>query len=102
MKLLRAACGVLAVFMMAACGDDDVDIREGPASGMLADSAVLAQMRDTFTVGRIIYDAPPDLSLASARQRRPDIFRPPTPAAAPAAPKPAPQRQDTTQRARQP
>jgi hypothetical protein len=103
MKLLRSAlrapaCCVLTVaFVLAACGDDDVDIREGPSSAMLADSAVLAQMRDTVTVGRIIYDPPPDLSLASARQRRPEIFRPPTPAA-PA----APQARDTTQRARRP
>jgi hypothetical protein len=100
MKLLRAACCVLTVFMMA-CGDDDVDIREGSSGEMLADSAVLAQMRDTFTVNRIIYDSAPDLSLASARQRRPDIFRPPTPPA-PAASKPATQPADTAQRARRP
>lgn len=86
----RARYVLTAALVMTACGDDDVDVREG-ASGMLADSAVLAQMRDTVTVGRIIYDAPPDLSLASARQRRPEIFRPP---AAPAAPASA--RKDTT------
>jgi hypothetical protein len=86
----RARCVLTAVLVMAACGDDDVDVREG-ASGMLADSAVLAQMRDTGTIGRIIYDAPPDLSLASAQQRRPEIFRPPAPPAAPAS-----ARKDTT------
>lgn len=89
MKLSRLALAVAAAVMLASCGDDDVDIREG-ASGMLADSAVLAAMRDTVTVNRIIYDAAPDLSLGSAQQRRPDIFRPP----APATPRPA--ARDTT------
>jgi hypothetical protein len=102
MKQLPAARCLLAMaFVLVACGDDDIDVREGPASGMLADSAVLAQMRDTFTVGRILYDAPPDLSLASARQRRPDIFRPPTPPASAASTRPT-QATDTTQRARRP
>jgi hypothetical protein len=101
MKHLRSAlrapaCRAISIMLaLSACGDDDVDVREGASSGMLADSAVLAQMRDTVTVGRIIYEAPPDLSLSSARQRRPDIFRPPTPAT------PPPQR-DTTKPARQP
>lgn len=89
MKLTRLALAVAAAVTLASCGDDDVDIREG-ASGMLADSAVLAAMRDTVTVNRIIYDAAPDLSLGSAQQRRPDIFRPP----APATPRPA--ARDTT------
>lgn len=107
MKLLRgsplgrARCALTVVLVMAACGDDDVDVREG-ASGMLADSAVLAQMRDTGTIGRILYDAPPDLSLASARQRRPEIFRPPTPAAPAATSKPATQPSDTTRRSQRP
>jgi hypothetical protein len=81
MKQLRATCCVLtAVLVVGACGDDDeAGIREG-ASGMLADSAVLAAMRDTGSVNRIIYDPAPDLSLASAQQRRPEIFRPPPPA----------------------
>jgi hypothetical protein len=98
--LCAACCALTALLVVSACGDDDVDIRERPASGMLADSAVLAQMRDTVTVGRVIYDPPPDLSLASARQRRPEIFRPPTPAGATA--KPAAQPTDTAQRARRP
>jgi hypothetical protein len=101
MKQPRGAWCVVALFTIAACGDDDVDIREGPSSEMLADSAVLAQMRDTFTVNRIIYDSAPDLSLASARQRRPEIFRPPTPAA-PAASKPPAQPTDISQRTRRP
>jgi hypothetical protein len=90
MKLCRRTLATVVAIALAACGDDDVDIREGTNSGMLADSAVLAQMRDTMTVNRIIYDPAPDLSLASAQQHRPDIFRPP---AAPAA-RPAPR--DTT------
>ena len=82
--LWAPACRALtAALVLTACGDDDVDVRER-ASGMLADSAVLAAMRSVDTAGRIIYDAPPDLSLASAQQRRPEIFRPPP--AAPAAP----------------
>lgn len=83
-----AALSIIAAIALVACGEDDVDIRQGPSTSMLADSAVLAQMRSVDTVGRIIYEPAPDLSLASARQRRPDIFRPPAPAATPrAAPK---------------
>jgi hypothetical protein len=83
MTQLRATCCVLtAVLLVGACGgDDEAGIREG-ASGMLADSAVLAAMRDTGSVNRMIYDPAPDLSLASAQQRRPEIFRPPAPAPA--------------------
>ena len=84
----RIAASLLAVLVITACGDDDAGMREGRASGMLADSAVLAQMRDTVTVNRIIYDPAPDLSLTSAQQRRPEIFRPPA--------APAPARRDTT------
>lgn len=85
MKLSQiAGLSIAAGFALVSCQDDDVDVRER-ASGMLADSAVLAAMRSVDTAGRIIYDAPPDLSLTSAQQRRPEIFRPPTPAA-PAAP----------------
>ncbi|HJU67188.1 MAG TPA: hypothetical protein VJ650_03000 [Gemmatimonadaceae bacterium] len=83
----RSWIAPIAIFatVVASCGgDDEAGMREGRASGMLADSAVLAAMRDTVTVNRIIYDPAPDLSLSSAQQRRPDIFRPPTPA--PAAP----------------
>jgi hypothetical protein len=82
MKLSRLApLAIAAVTAIAACGNDEAGIREGP-SGMLADSAVLAAMRDTGKVNRIIYDPAPDLSLASAQQRRPEIFRPPAPAPA--------------------
>lgn len=76
-----APLAIAAAIIVAACGDDEAGIREG-ASGMLADSAVLAAMRDTGNVNRIIYDPAPDLSLSSAQQRRPDIFRAPAPAAA--------------------
>ncbi len=82
MKLLRTAASALVALAMIACGDDEAGMREGPGSAMLADSAVLAQMRDTGRVNRLIYDPAPDLSLSSAQQRRPEIFRPP--AAAPA------------------
>ena len=95
-----AALAVLTLGMMAACGDDDVDVREGgeraTPSGMLADEAVLKEMRSSDSLGRVIYDPPPDLSLASAQQRRPEIFRA---AGAPARPA---SRDTTTRRARQP
>lgn len=88
MKLARiAALALVTATALGSCGDDDVDVREG-ASGMLADSAVLQAMRSSDSLGRIIYDPAPDLSLSSAQQRRPDIFRAPAaPAAKPAAPK---------------
>ena len=83
---------IVAIALVTSCGgDDDAGIREGGGSAMLADSAVLAAMRDTMTVNRIIYDPAPDLSLTSAQQRRPDIFRPPA-----AAPPRAPSSRDTT------
>lgn len=92
MRRLRvAAVAVLTLGALAACGDDDVDIREGERttpSGMLADEEVLKEMRSTDSGGRVIYDPPPDLSLASAQQRRPDIFRAPGAPAAPARPAP--------------
>jgi hypothetical protein len=97
MKLSRIAA-LAAVVALASCKDDDVDIREGP-SGMLADSTVLEAMRSTDSLGRIIYDPAADLSLTSAQQRRPDIFRPPAPAARPAAPRDT-AKADTTRRAR--
>jgi len=84
MMLSRIGVLAMASFALASCGDDDVDVSERP-SGMLADSAVLAAMRSSDTLGRVIYDPAPDLSLASAQQRRPEIFRPPGPAPAPAA-----------------
>jgi hypothetical protein len=103
MKLSPIAFAVMAVVALASCGDDEAGVREGP-SGMLADSTVLAAMRSVDTGGRIIYAAPPDLSLASARQRRPDIFRPPAPAAtaSKAAPKDTTKAEDATRRARRP
>jgi hypothetical protein len=92
MRRLRvAALAVLALGVLASCDDDDVDIREGERttpSGMLADEEVIKEMRSTDSGGRVIYDPPPDLSLASAQQRRPDIFRAPGAAAAPARPAP--------------
>ena len=81
----RSWIAAIAMAMLASCGgDNEAGMREGGGSAMLADSAVLAAMRDTVTVNRIIYDPAPDLSLASAQQRRPEIFRPPAPAPAPA------------------
>jgi hypothetical protein len=87
MKVSRtAALALVTVLALGSCKDDDVDIREG-ASGMLADSTVLQAMRSSDSLGRLVYDPAPDLSLASAQQRRPDIFRAPAPAVKPAAAK---------------
>ena len=95
----RLTVVTLAVFTLgvtAACGkDDDVDIRESERttpSGMLADEEVVKQMRSNDSGNRIIYAPPPDLSLSSAQQRRPDIFRAPGAPATPARPAP----RDTT------
>jgi hypothetical protein len=96
-----APFALMAVFALASCGDNEAGVRAGP-SGMLADSTVLAAMRSVDTGGRIIYAAPPDLSLASAQQRRPDIFRAPAPAAKAAAPKDSTKAEDATRRARRP
>lgn len=109
-RLTVATLTVLTLGVLASCGDDDVDIREGERttpSGMLADEEVIKQMRSTDSGGRIIYATPPDLSLSSARQRRPDIFRAPGAPGAPAAPaRPAPRDSTTaegaTARARNP
>lgn len=94
-----APFALIAAFALASCGDDEAGVREGP-SGMLADSTVLAAMRSSDSGGRIIYAPAPDLSLASARQRRPDIFRAPTPATKPAAPKDTTKAEDATRRPR--
>ena len=108
MRRLRvAALVVLALGVVASCGDDDVDIREGERttpSGMLADEEVLKQMRSTDSGGRVVYDPPPDLSLTSAQQRRPDIFRAPGAPAAPARPaqRDTATTRGTTQRTRNP
>jgi hypothetical protein len=91
MRRLRVAAVAMFTLGVVACGDDDVDIREGERttpSGMLADEEVLKEMRSTDSGGRVIYDPPPDLSLASAQQRRPDIFRAPGAPATPARPAP--------------
>ena len=102
MRLSRSAVLAAAVCAFASCGEDEVDVRERP-SGMLADSTVLAAMRSSDTLGRVIYDPAPDLSLASAQQRRPEIFRPPAaPAAATrAAPKDTTKAESATRQSRQ-
>jgi hypothetical protein len=95
----RLTVVILAVFTLGAtsgCGKgDDVDIRESERttpSGMLADEDVVKQMRSNDSGNRIIYAPPPDLSLASAQQRRPDLFRAPGIPTTPARPAP----RDTT------
>jgi hypothetical protein len=107
-RLTVAALAMLTFGFVSACGDDDdVDIREGErttSSAMLADEEVLKQMRSSDSGGRIIYAPPPDLSLTSAQQRRPDLFRPPGAPATPArsAPRDTTTTQGATARTRNP
>jgi hypothetical protein len=95
-RLTMVVLAVLTLGVTTACGNDgDVDIREGERttpSGMLADEEVVKQMRSNDSGNRIIYAPAPDLSLSSAQQRRPDIFRAPGAPATPA----RPARRDTT------
>lgn len=95
-RLTVVMLAVLTLGATSACGkDDDVDVREGERttpSGMLADEEVVKQMRSNDSGNRIIYAPAPDLSLSSAQQRRPDIFRAPGAPATPARPAP----RDTT------
>jgi len=94
MSVARSAATSAAIVLLAAavaCRDDDVGVREQTAgdslrAAALADEAVLKEMRSSDTAGRIIYDPPPDLSLASAQSRRPDIFKAPAPATKTATP----------------
>jgi hypothetical protein len=93
----RAATAAATVLVAAAfaCGDDEVGVRGQTAgdslrAAALADEAVLKELRSTDSGGRLVYDPPPDLSLASAQSRRPDIFKAPAApakAATPAAPR---------------
>lgn len=100
-RLTVATLAVFTLGVVSACGDDDdVDIREGERttpSGMLADEEVVKQMRSTDSGGRLIYAPPADLSLTSAQQRRPDLFRAPGTPATPGRPAPR-----DTQRTRNP
>lgn len=101
MRLSRIAALAVVVCAFASCGEDDVDVSERP-SEMLADSTVLAAMRSSDTLGRVVYDPAPDLSLTSAQQRRPDIFRPPgAPAATRATPRDTTPSESATRRSRQ-
>jgi hypothetical protein len=97
-RVTVAMLTTIALGLLSACGDDDdrVGLRRGEhttSSAMLADEQVVRQMRSTDSGGRVIYAPPPDLSLSSAQQRRPDIFRAP---GAPATPSRAVPRDTTT------
>ena len=52
--------------------DADELARQGKLT--LADSQVVAALRSPTQVGRIVYDAPQDLSLATAQRTRRDLF----------------------------
>jgi hypothetical protein len=97
-RLKVAALAVVTLGAVSACrGGDEAGIREGEratSSAMLADEEVVKQMRSNDSGNRIIYAPAPDLSLSSAQQRRPDIFRAP---GAPATTRPAPRETTTTE-----
>jgi hypothetical protein len=108
MKLGRTIMLAIALAAIpAACrGDNDqVGVRdqastergERQATAALSDEEIIAQLKTIDTIGRNIYDPPPDLSLTSAQLRRPDLFRPPQPPTkAPATPGGGAQQRDTS------
>ena len=79
-----AAMAVFAITAAGACGgSDDAGDRERTARASetklaMMDEDVLKAMAEPKEPGRIIYDAPTDLSYASAQLRRPDLVKPDT------------------------
>ena len=80
-RLLVIVVGASAT--LGACRDRDnkTDLRTLSADEMarqgkltLVDSQVVAALRSPKQVGRIIYEAPEDLSLANAQRTRRDLF----------------------------
>jgi hypothetical protein len=78
------AVAVAAAISLGACRENDqkTDVRTLDADELaregkltLADSQVVMALRSAKDPGRIIYDAPTDLSLASAMRTRPDLVR---------------------------
>jgi len=74
---------LLASAALGACRDrgDRTDLRTLSADELarqgkltLADSQVVTALRSPTAVGRIIYEAPEDLSLANAQRTRRDLF----------------------------
>lgn len=80
---IRAVSAAFIASVVMGCGDAG-DVRERPegAEGAqksaLLDEEVVKEMRAPDTIGRIIYEPPADLSLASAQLRRPDLVKPDT------------------------
>lgn len=83
-RMIVAMMVVLATATTSACGrDEDGSIREPSAAASdtkvaAMDEDVLKAMAEPKVPGRTIYDAPQDLSYASARLKRPDLVRPDT------------------------
>jgi hypothetical protein len=83
MRAERTVALALAAVVLACGRNADVgEVREQSrddriAAGMasLSDPTVVAPMLTPRAPGRIVYDPPPDLSLASARLRRPELLR---------------------------
>jgi hypothetical protein len=67
---------LMAVLLLLSIGCEDELNQERTASSMLADSAIVASLKSPPAVGRIVYEPPADLSMASAMTKRPDLFKP--------------------------
>ena len=95
-RRMISVMAVLAIAASGACGGtNDADDREqastaGDTKSAMMNDDVLKAMAEPKEPGRIVYDAPIDLSYASAQLRRPDLVKPDTSKGAtsgPAAPK---------------
>jgi hypothetical protein len=82
---IMVALAALALGATAGCKKESGSIRERDADErrragtfILADTAVVAQMRSPAEPSRIIYAPPVDLSYANAQRMRPDLVRPDT------------------------
>lgn len=78
---------IVAVLLWSIGCEDELN-RERTASSMLADSAIVASLKSPPAVGRIVYEPPADLSMASAMTKRPDLFKPIVKTGSPAATEP--------------
>lgn len=83
-RMILAMIAILAMAAASACGRDEAGgIREPSAAAgnsklAAMDEDVLKAMAEPKEPGRIIYEAPQDLSYESARLKRPDLVRPDT------------------------
>jgi len=79
-RKIISVIAVLAIAVSGACGgtNDEQAASAGDTKTAMMNDAVLKAMAEPEEPGRIIYDAPTDLSYASAQLRRPDLVKPDT------------------------